>query len=120
MPQTPATTWSDDGSIDYTPSAAVTGGDVIVLGSIVAVATDDIAANVKGSLSIDGIYKVPKITGVITVGAKVYWDPAGSPVTGDASSGAATPTAGSLKVMGYAVLAAASGDSYVYVDLQRA
>lgn len=120
MAQTPATMWSDDGAIDYTPTAAVTGGDVVVLGSIVAVAVDDIAANVKGAVVIDGIFKVPKITGAITVGSKVYWDPAGTPVTGDASSGAATTTAGSLKVMGYAVLAAASGDSYVYVDLQRA
>lgn len=120
MAQTAATFYSADDGIDYTPGSAVTAGDVIVLGSIVAVAIDDIAANQKGSLQIDGIFKVPKITGAITVGSKIYWDPAGTPVTGDASSGAATTTAGSLKVMGYAVLAAASGDSYVYVDLQRA
>ena len=120
MAQTAATMWSDDGAIDYTPGSAVTAGDVVVLGSIVGVATNDIAANAKGSLTIDGVFKVPKITGAISVGTKLYWDPAGTPVTGDASSGAATATAGSLKVMGYAVLAAASGDSYVYIDLQRA
>ena len=120
MAQTAATMYSDDGAIDYTPTSAVTAGDVVVLGSIVGVAVTDIAANAKGALVIDGVFKVPKITGAITVGSKIYWDPAGSPVTGDASSGAATTTAGSLKVMGYAVAAAASGDSYVYVDLQRA
>ena len=120
MAQTAATVWADGDMIDYTPGAAVTAGDVVVLGSIVGVAVEDIPANTKGSLQIEGIFKVPKITGAITVGTKLYWDPAGTPVTGDASSGAATATAGSLKVMGYAVLAAASGDSYVYIDLQRA
>ena len=120
MAQTAATYYSDDDSIDYTPTSAVTGGDVVVLGSIVGVAVDDIAANTKGAIVIDGVFKVPKVSGAITVGSKIYWDPAGTPVTGDASSGAATTTAGSLKVMGYAVAAAASGDSYVYVDLQRA
>jgi len=120
MAQTPATTVSGSGAIDYTPGSAVTAGNVVVLGSIVAVSVTDIAANEKGSLAISGLFRVPKITGAITVGSKIYWDPAGTPVTGDAASGAATTTAGALKVMGYATAAAASGDSYVIVDLQRA
>ena len=40
MAQTAATYYSDDDSIDYTPTSAVTGGDVVVLGSIVGVAVD--------------------------------------------------------------------------------
>ena len=120
MAQTAATRWSSEGdSIDYTPGSAVTGGDVVVLGDVVGVAENDIAANAKGALALEGVFKVPKITGALAVGVKVYWDPAGSPVTGDANSGAATGTAGSLKLMGYASLAAASGDSYVYVKLSR-
>lgn len=120
MAQTPATTFSEDGAIDYTPTSAVTGGDVVVVGSVVAVATSDIAANKLGSLAVDGVFKVPKITGAIAAGALVYWDPTGNPVTGTAGSGAATGTIGTLKQMGYAALAAASGDSYVYVLLSRA
>ena len=120
MAQTPATRHTDRGQLDYTPSSAVTGGTVIVLGSLVAIAEVDIAANTLGSLATEGIFKVPKITGAITVGAPVYWDPTGNPDGGTAGSGAATATAGSLELMGYAALAALSGDDYVYVLLSNA
>ena len=119
MAQTPATRYSADGAIDYTPSSAVVGGDVVVLGSLVGVAEVDIAANAKGSLAVCGVFKVPKITGAIAVGAPIYWDPAGDPVSGEAGTGAATGTAGALELMGYASLAAASGDTTVQVLLAR-
>lgn len=111
----------DDGAnIDYTPGSAVTAGDVIVLGDLVAVAEVDIAAGELGALALNGTFRVAKITGAITVGAKVYWNPTGDPVGGTAGSGAATATAGSLKLMGYAAAAAASGDATVDVVLAGA
>lgn len=119
MAQTPVTKVSSDCAIDYTPGSAVTGGDVVVLGEIVGVAPVDLAANELGALQIQGVYRFPKATGAITVGARVYWDADGSPVSGDASSGAATTTASGNKIAGYAVAAVASGDETVDVVLAR-
>jgi predicted RecA/RadA family phage recombinase len=121
MAQTPALRYTDTAdAIDYTPGSAVTAGAVIVLGSMVAIATQDIAANEKGSLALEGVFVVPKITGALTVGVPIYWDPAGNPVGGTAGSGAATGTAGALKKMGYVAEAAASGDATVKVVLRQA
>ena len=121
MAQVQATRYQSDGNtIDYTPGSAVTAGDVVVLGSIVGIATQDIAASVKGSLSLDGVFFVPKITGVNAVGTLIYWDPTGDPVGGTAGSGAATSTAGSLKQMGYVAVASLSADTHVQVVLSQA
>lgn len=120
MAQVPATRFSGVDYIDYTPGSAVTAGDVIVQGSVVGIATSDIAANALGALAIVGVFKCPKITGSIAVGTKLYWDPAGDPVGGTAGTGAVTATAGSLKCIGYAALAAVSGDATVPVILSRA
>jgi len=116
MPQTPATTYSDDGTIDYTPGSAVTAGDVVVLGGIIGIATSDIAAGAKGSLSVEGIKKVPKTTAAWIVGLPVHWDSVGDPDGGTADTGAANQL-GVGRYMGLATIAAASGDDYGYVNL---
>ena len=116
MAQTPALTYSDDGAIDYTPASAVTGGTVVVLNGIVGIAVTDIAANAKGSLATEGLFKLPKTTAAMVRGLPVHWDPSGTPDSGDASSGAANQ----LGVGTYAGLlaeTAASGDDYAVVDL---
>ena len=121
MAQVPATRSQNTGcTIDYTPSSAVTAGDVIVLGSVVAIATQDIAADTKGALAMDGVFDVPKITGANAVGTLIYWDPTGDPVGGTSGTGAATSTAGSLKQMGYVAVASLSGDETVQVRLSVA
>jgi hypothetical protein len=48
--QTPAICHSDGEFVDYTPSSAVYGGDVILIGSKVCVAPLDIAASAKGAV----------------------------------------------------------------------
>jgi len=116
MAQTPAKTYSEAGAIDYTPSAAVTGGDVVVLNGIVGVAVEDIAASAKGSLATSGLFKLPKTTAAWVRGLPVHWDPTGTPDSGDASSGAANQ----LGVGTYAGICsetAASGDNFGVVDL---
>lgn len=62
--------------IPYTPSGAdVAAGDVIVLVSLVAIATTDIPDGRLGALDIDGVFKVPKATGTaMPTGTLVYWD----------------------------------------------
>jgi len=116
MAQSPAFLYSSDGAVDYTPAAAVTGGDVVVSGGIVGIVPTDLAASEKGALQIDGVFQVPKSTGAIVAGQPVYWNPTGTPDSGDASSGAANQT-GNGTYMGIAVQAQASGDNTCLVIL---
>lgn len=116
MAQTPAKTYSEAGAIDYTPAAAVTGGDVVVLNGIVGVAVNDIAASVKGSLATAGIFKLPKTTAAWVRGLPVHWDPTGDPDSGDAGTGAANQL-GVGTYAGICVETAASGDNFGAVDL---
>lgn len=104
--------------IDYTPGTAVTGGSVVVAPSFPCLAEDDIAASRLGAVDPNGIWKVPKATGAVALWGQVWWNPTGTPVTGDASSGAASTTKTAYP-LGIAVLAAASGDSYVYVKANQ-
>lgn len=116
MAQVPALKYQEGNTIDYTPAAAVTAGDVVVNLETVGIATNDIAANVLGSLDVVGTFKVPKVTGAIAKDAKVYWGAASDPVSGTAGTGAAAAT-GVGPYMGTAAAAALSGDAYVIVRL---
>ena len=110
MAQSPAFLHSDDGAIDYTPAAAVVGGDVIVQGGIVGVTPTDLAANEKGSIAYEGIYDVPKTTAAWVIGLPVFWNATGDPDSGDAGSGAANQIGAGI-YMGVATQAAGSGDN---------
>ena len=110
MAQSPAFLHSSDDAIDYTPVAAEPGGDVVVQGGLVGVNPTDLAAGEKGALSLEGIYDVPKTTAAWVIGLPVFWDSAGTPDSGDASSGAANQI-GTGVYMGIATQAAGSGDN---------
>lgn len=71
-----ATYVSQGDRIDYTPTAAVTAGDVIVFSSrFVGIATEDIAANALGSLAVKGVFDITAGPGfTLAVGAHVYYD----------------------------------------------
>lgn len=116
MAQTPAKLYSSEGAIDYTPAAAVTGGDVVVLNGIVGVATSDIAANATGSLATRGCFQLPKTTAAWVRGLPVHWNPTGDPDSGTAGSGAANQL-GVGRYCGVAIETEASGDDYGAVDL---
>lgn len=118
MPQVPALTYSCDEAIDYTPSAAVTSGDVVVLNGIVGVAVTDIAANDKGSLTVEGLFKLPKTTAAWVRGLPVHWNPTGDPDNGTAGTGAANQI-GVGTYAGICAETAASGDDYGVVNLNR-
>jgi predicted RecA/RadA family phage recombinase len=65
-------------TIPYTPSSAVSAGDVVVQGALIGVATENIAAGQKGSLAVEGIFSFTRqsvILGGIDAGETVYWDP---------------------------------------------
>lgn len=105
-----ASAYSGDCKIDYTPSSAVAVGDVVVLNDLFCVADRPIAANVKGALSTEGGYILPKASGAIGQGAIVYWD---------ATNGNITTTSTSNKRAGKAAEAAASGDATVKVLINK-
>ena len=116
MAQVPTINGPEGNAIDYTPSVAVTGGDVVVLAGIVGVATTDIAASDLGSLSVTGLKFVPKTTAAWVVGLPVHWNASGDPDSGTAGTGAANQL-GNGVYMGLAAIAAASGDDRGYVLL---
>ena len=102
-------------SIDYTPSAAVTAGDVVVQEDLIGVAKLDIAADALGALAMTGVFSFPKTAGVgeaIAAGAKVYWDVADAVAKTDDESGA-------NKLIGKTVKAAGDDDTTVRVRLSQ-
>lgn len=102
--------------VDYTPTSAVSGGDVVVIGNTPLVASGDIAANTAGTLDAAGVFDVPKNSDVFVVGHPVFWNASGTPVTGTATSGAAGNAAG--KLMGVCLANANAGASYVRTKLK--
>lgn len=82
--------------IDWTngTGSAVTAGSVVVIGQILGVALVDIADGASGSVHIDGVFAVPKVSAaVIAAGESMVWDVsagafddnAATPATGDVS-----------------------------------
>lgn len=96
--------------VDYTPSSAVSAGDVIVIGDDIRIAHVDIAANEKGAVAAQGgVYTFAKSTATssaIAAGKRVYWDASGEVVT---------ETASTHKIAGRTV--AAAGDDDATIDV---
>jgi len=105
---------------DYTPAAAVTGGQVINLAGEGVYAPVDIAANVKGAVRRRGIAKIAGTSAVGNVGDPVWWDDDGDPVGGTAGSGAATTlaSAGDYPI-GSLAAAKAAADTHAYVRMNQ-
>jgi len=62
-------------SIDYTPSADVGAGDIVVVGNRAAIAKLDIASGEFGALALTGVFDVVKASAVVfAFGSKVWWD----------------------------------------------
>ena len=105
----------DGNSIDYTPGADVTAGDVVVQSDLVGISKLDITADALGALAVTGVFDVPKATGVgeaIAAGATVYWDVADSEAKEDDEAGA-------NKLIGKTVKAASDDDTTVRVRLNQ-
>lgn len=66
----------EGGVLPYTNGgAALSSGDVVVIGQLVAVCLVDIANGETGSVAIDGVYNLPKVdAAVIGQGQSVMWD----------------------------------------------
>ena len=99
----------DDDLLDYTPGSAVAAGDVVVIGSLVAVAPRPIAANTLGTLSIEGVYSLPCASGA--TGAQ------GSAINWYATSGVAHASTG--VAAGKLAKARVAADTTVHVILNK-
>lgn len=71
-----ATFYQDGCALDYTPVAAVTGGEVIQLADgRAAVLKVDAAASELTAASVEGVYTVDKTANIVFLdGGRVYWD----------------------------------------------
>lgn len=103
----------DGGAIDYTPTADVAAGAVVVQGDLVGVAKLDISANALGALAVVGVFDFPKATGVgtaLAVGVAAYWN---------AATQQATSTSAGNKLLGKVVRAAGDDDAVVRIRLSQ-
>lgn len=101
--------------LPYVPASAASAGDCVSIGSLFGMVATDLAASERGSVVISGQISMPKVTGAISRGARVYWNHTGDPVSGTAGSGAVTTSDSAGFLIGYAVEAAVSGDANVTV-----
>jgi len=108
-----ATFVQEGDAVDYTPSADVAAGDVVVQGDLVGVAPRPIAANTLGALAVGGVFEFPKATGTgkaIAAGKKVYWD---------ATNKQATETSSGNTFLGKTIAAVGDSDATVRVRLSQ-
>jgi predicted RecA/RadA family phage recombinase len=104
-----ATNYVQEGkTLNYTAGADITSGQFVLIGTIGGVAKTDIANGKTGAVHVCGVFSLPKASGAVTQGAKLYWDESESEVT---------TTATDNTLIGVAAAAAASGDSNVHVLL---
>jgi len=124
----PATFIQDGDAIDYTPSADVAAGAVVVLEDLIGVTKRPIPANTLGTLDVTGVFEFPKETGSgseIAAGAIVNWDAlaqvAYAALGGSGSSGGSggSGSSGGDKLLGKTVLAASDSDETVRVRLTQ-
>jgi predicted RecA/RadA family phage recombinase len=110
-----ATYIQEGDAIDYTPTADLKAGGVIVQNELIGVAKRALPANRLGSLSVAGVFDFPKATGTdtaIDAGLDVFWDEAQRLGTTDSGSGA-------NKKIGRSVAAAGDNDATVRVRLSQ-
>lgn len=95
-------------TIDFIAAQAIKSGEVVVLGSLIAIAVTDIENQATGTGIVNGVWRVKaKQSDNITQGAVLYWDVAQKE---------ATTTKGSNAVLGKAWNN--SGTSSVEVDVK--
>lgn len=84
--------------VEFLAGANIAAGDVVLVGNVLGVATQDIAKDTSGPVQITGVFVCPKVSGaVIAQGEPVTWDDSAaafddksaSPSTGDVTGGSA-------------------------------
>lgn len=84
-------------TVDYTNGTGsdISSGDVVVIGQQIGIAKVDIADGATGSVELDGVFTVPKVSAAVIaqgesviydVSASAFDDNAATPATGDVSA----------------------------------
>ncbi len=89
------------------PYDVASGGGALV-GSLFGVAITAVVNGAEGEFATVGVYNLPKASGVINQGAKVYWDNTAKNVT---------TTASGNTLIGCAIKGAASNDATAQIRL---
>ncbi len=103
----------DGNSVDYTPSANVSAGDVVLQETLVGIAKLDIPAGKLGALAVSGVFDVAKAIGpgtALVTGVKVYWHPIAQHII---------PIDEGAVYMGKTVRDASDDDGFVRVRLEQ-
>lgn len=94
-----------------TSGSTITSGTAILIGTWLGVALADIANGATGSVAIEGVFTVPKLsTDVVTQGAAVYWDNTNKRLT---------LTSAGNTLVGHAFAAAGNGATTVQIKLNQ-
>lgn len=97
--------------IDFpnTSGATITSGSGVLVGLWLAVALADIPTASTGSVAIEGVFTLPKLsTDVVAIGVALYWDNTNKRLT---------TTASGNTLSGFAVAAAGSGVTTVNIKI---
>jgi predicted RecA/RadA family phage recombinase len=107
-----ATNYSHDGEIVTltAPGGGVTSGTPVKIGAYFGVPIATAAAAASFALAIEGVFDLPKATGVVAEGALLYWDATAETVS----------TSGDGPAVAVAELSALSGAATVRAKLQPA
>ena len=101
--------YQDGKRIDIVQSGDIDSGDIVVIGELIGVQTNQIKKDEKGSVAVSGVFQVVKKSAdTFTAGQKVYWDN---------TLKQATSTASGNTLMGITVDQAGSSDSNVLVKI---
>lgn len=107
---------SDGDVIPYTNTtgAPIASGQVIAIGHVLGIALVAIAIGATGSVSVSGVWTVPKVPAAVFVqGEKLIWDAS----AGAFDDSAATPAAGDITGGAIAWAAGAAGQATALVKL---
>ncbi len=104
-----ATYVQEGNTLDYRNlgSEKIEAGDIVSLTTRVGVAGTDMEAGALGSVAVTGVFSMPKATGAVALGALVYYNDTEGKIT----------TTNTDVPAGFAIAAAASGDTTVLVKL---
>jgi len=94
--------------LTFTAAADISAGGGVFQGALFGVAATDAANGADFEAWVAGVFDLPKASGALTTGQKVYWIAASANVTGTASGNT---------LIGVATEAAASGDTTARVRL---
>lgn len=111
--------WQRGETLDFANDTGkkIENGTIIIAGTIVGVAGDEIANGSVGPLEVTGVFSMPKTakTEVITIGDRVYFD--GTGITKSTDNGETGANKAEYTLAGYAANSSAATEEKVLVKL---